>query len=339
MANLASLKKRIAQYEATTGRKVSSSLLQAWAREEIASEQDRATQERTLSLGEERLKKETALTERALAGQESAAKTSGLVQLGSAGVQTGMLLKGTDTGKALASGVKSALGIETAVTPGSIAAATAAPGAVAQTAVGKGIGAIVGEGIPGAVAPAGEAVISGTAAAPSMLNFGALMTPMGIGGMAVSMLGEKIGMAPRAAGAVGGAMTGFAVGGPIGALIGGTIGAISGGTVICTELHRQGYLPGEILELSSQHRVKHIDDHTYAGYMKWAPKVVSAMQKSFIMTEIVKPFGMSWAYEMASRMDPAVKGNLTGKILMKIGVPVCRKIGQLEAAKWAFLRT
>ena len=213
MANLRNLKKRIAQYEATTGRKVSQQVIEAWAREEIAAEQQRGLQEKQLQLQQRALESDIAFKQQALAAQEEAAEASGLVQLGSAGLQAGMLLKDTEIGKKVGAGVKGLLtgGAEAAV----------APGAIAQ---------VVGEGVPGAVAPAltevaapvaaGEGVVSGVTAVEGAAGFGeaaaGLVSPLAIGGMALSAFGEELGLSEELAGGVGGALTGFAVGGPVG---------------------------------------------------------------------------------------------------------------------------
>ena len=126
---------------------------------------------------------------------------------------------------------------------------------------------------------------------------------------------------------IAGAMEG-GISGPVGAVIGGVVGLVTGGTVICSELHRQGYITSEELELDSLYRIKYIDDETYAGYVSWATKVVELMQKSKIVTQMVRPFGVGWAKEMSHRLEPERKGSLIGKLLLKFGVPICRYIGK-----------
>ena len=110
------------------------------------------------------------------------------------------------------------------------------------------------------------------------------------------------------------------------------------GKVICTELCEQGYLPKEVLDLDHKHSDKHVDIASRVGYWKWAKYVVNAMKKSKIITHLVKPIGMSWAYEMAHREEPEnYKSNLLGKLVIAIGVPICRYIGKKELAKKTML--
>ena len=117
-----------------------------------------------------------------------------------------------------------------------------------------------------------------------------------------------------------------------------TQGAVPPNTVpskiICTELCEQGYLPKEILDLDHQHSNKHVDIAAKIGYWKWAGYVVDAMKKSKIITHLVKPIGMAWAYEMAHREEPEnYRSNLLGKLVIAIGVPICRYIGKKEIIK------
>lgn len=97
--------------------------------------------------------------------------------------------------------------------------------------------------------------------------------------------------------------------------------------VICNELNRQGYLPDDIHDLDVKYSQEHPDPMAYIGYFVMARPIVTLMQRSWIVTQIVKPFGLAWAYEMASRMNPDIKGNNLGKWLMKHGTPFCRRIG------------
>ena len=111
-------------------------------------------------------------------------------------------------------------------------------------------------------------------------------------------------------------------------------GAGGGGKIICTELCEQGLLPREVLELDYQHSDNNMDIATKIGYWKWSGHVVNAMRKSKIITHLVKPIGVAWAYEMAHREEPHnYNGNILGKLIMAIGVPICRYIGNREIIK------
>jgi len=104
----------------------------------------------------------------------------------------------------------------------------------------------------------------------------------------------------------------------------------SGGTVICTELHRQGLMDKTIFKADEAFG-RYIGDNqkeVLIGYHFWAKPVVSLMQKSRIFTQIVNVLAKPWSYEMAYRMGARDEGTFAGKILMFVGVPVCRTIGR-----------
>ena len=111
-------------------------------------------------------------------------------------------------------------------------------------------------------------------------------------------------------------------------------GGGGGGKIICTELCEQGYITKEVLDLDYRHSDNNMDLATKVGYWKWATPIVNLMRKSNIFTQIVRPFGVAWANEMAHREEPKkYKGNLLGKFLMLVGVPLCRCIGKKEIKK------
>ncbi|MBL8025790.1 MAG: hypothetical protein JNL74_05235 [Fibrobacteres bacterium] len=103
--------------------------------------------------------------------------------------------------------------------------------------------------------------------------------------------------------------------------------------VICTELHRQGYLTGEIYLADQKYGVwlKEHDIVVFQGYYFWARYVVKLMQeKNFIgrsVTRVVRFFAEPWAKEMAHEFTGSGKGSLFGKIIFKCGYPMCRIIG------------
>lgn len=95
-----------------------------------------------------------------------------------------------------------------------------------------------------------------------------------------------------------------------------------GGTVICTELHRQGYLSSEILEKDEEYgRLTRLNDvAVYVGYIWLARPIVGLMRKSDMFTSLVSIPALSWAHNMAN-----------GKvgIIEKIGKPLCRFVGKI----------
>ena len=99
------------------------------------------------------------------------------------------------------------------------------------------------------------------------------------------------------------------------------------GTVICTELHRQGIMSDEVFETDKSFGKKQ-DIETIAGYHTWAIPLANLMRKYKIVTWVITPIAMAWAEDMAGGK------NMFGKILNKIGIPICRFIGRkaLEVA-------
>jgi hypothetical protein len=106
-------------------------------------------------------------------------------------------------------------------------------------------------------------------------------------------------------------------------------------TVICAELHRQGLMDETIFEADEAFG-RYLGDNdrdVLLGYQLWAKPVVKWMQRSKTATRIVASLATPWSYEMAYRVGARDKGTVEGKILMFVGVPVCRAIGR--AMIWA----
>lgn len=106
-------------------------------------------------------------------------------------------------------------------------------------------------------------------------------------------------------------------------------------TVICTELHRQGFMPDDIREADERfgRMISETSPETMAGYHYWAIPIVNLMRKSRLFTKIVWTVAKPWAYQMAYEMGAIEKGNVTGKILMKIGIFASNLIGKIISAK------
>jgi len=101
----------------------------------------------------------------------------------------------------------------------------------------------------------------------------------------------------------------------------------AGGKVLCTELHRQGYLPTEIWE-ADEREAANFSRETIAGYHLLAKPVVKLMQKSNVVTQILRPFISGWATEMAYRQGVAKKGSWIGRMLERFAAPLCAWIGK-----------
>ena len=97
------------------------------------------------------------------------------------------------------------------------------------------------------------------------------------------------------------------------------------GTVICTELHRQGYLTGDIYEADVKFGVWLEQNMPLVrrGYQWLAGPIVRQMQNSKAFTEAVYFFAKPWAEDMAYREGALDHGNFWGAIIMYAGIPLC----------------
>lgn len=134
-----------------------------------------------------------------------------------------------------------------------------------------------------------------------------------IGSVGKSWLGSQFGGAMAAA-------MGIPVVGPI-------VGALAGLSVICTELHRQGYLPQIVYEAETTYANKMISAQTYWGYRMWADWVVSKMQKSHRVTRFVSWFALPYIYRCAHKVNPKIKHSWRGTVVAMIGTPICWMLG------------
>jgi len=100
-------------------------------------------------------------------------------------------------------------------------------------------------------------------------------------------------------------------------------------TVICTELHRQGRMSDEMFNLDQAFgdRMAATDPAVLAGYYQLAMPVVRLMRRSSIASAVVSVIAKPWAKEMAHQMGVG-KGSLIGKLIMAVGIPLCRSVGQ-----------
>lgn len=106
-------------------------------------------------------------------------------------------------------------------------------------------------------------------------------------------------------------------------------------TVICTELNRQGFLTGDLLKADESFgmMIRDTQPEVMLGYHTWAAPIVSRMQKSETFTKAVWFFAKPWAIQMAYEMGATEKGNLFGKVLMKFGIWMSRKVGNWKVKK------
>lgn len=95
------------------------------------------------------------------------------------------------------------------------------------------------------------------------------------------------------------------------------------GTVICTELHRQGYMTGEMLKKDAEHgRLVRVNNPSvFVGYIWLARPVVKLMRKSQLFTDLISIPAMAWARDMAGEKS------LAGKLINKLGNLICKPVG------------
>ena len=134
-----------------------------------------------------------------------------------------------------------------------------------------------------------------------------------------------------------------------------------GGSIICNKLAELGYFDYEMNEADQRfgQDLKKKDAYAYFGYLRWARTVVQLMdgqgsdklrkviffwekdekrrveiQKS-IVNYYMEMLARPWAEEMAFRMKAKgyTESNPAGKLIMDFGLPLCRKIGQMDNSK------
>ena len=318
------------QKELTTGRWLTQPELEAILNAELSQRYTAEQNRRSQRIQEKALDAQTKAAEDAA----EAAKLGGYAQLGVAGAYVGSKVP------AIAETGKKAINYVTGAAPAVTAADLAATkGALASTAAIDPATGLMTTGYGGMSGPA--AITAGDIALGAGAGY--------VGGKAGEYIveqtpieeltpwgGEKTESVMGGVG--GGAAAGFVVGGPVGAVVGGIVGGVSAaidkGTVICTELSRQGYIPKEILDYEHEYRLQNIDYPAYAGYRYLADPIVPLMKKSKLITWLILPFGKGVAYEMAHRANPAIKGSIIGKFVLKHGLPICRRITKRRTEKW-----
>lgn len=101
----------------------------------------------------------------------------------------------------------------------------------------------------------------------------------------------------------------------------------SGGglTVICTELFKQGYMSDEIIQKDTIHGIelRSTNPDIYNGYIFLATPVVKVMKFSPKFTALISMPVMAWAHDMAGYHNPV------GRLINKIGAPICGVVGKI----------
>jgi len=112
---------------------------------------------------------------------------------------------------------------------------------------------------------------------------------------------------------------------------------VNQGTVLCSLLYRRGYLSQEIWEQDHKFGIwmSENDPDVFNGYHSWAVPMVNWIKKGSLLSKVyfhgwVRPFTGAWAQHIAHRMEPEkFEDNKVGRLMLNIGVPLCRTIGKL----------
>lgn len=184
--------------------------------------------------------------------------------------------------------------------------------------------AYTGAAAEGTAAAAGtEAALAGSEEAAAAT--GAAYAGEGAAAGAGAAIGEGVAMEVGAD--IAGEMTAAAAvseGASIWATVGEAVVTAAAAWVLCSELVRQGKLESGIVDDEWEYIKARITQREYSGYRAIADPLVKLMQKSQVFTAIIAPFIRAFAYEMASRVNPKIKGSRFGKFILWAGLPLCR---------------
>jgi len=124
-------------------------------------------------------------------------------------------------------------------------------------------------------------------------------------------------------------------------------GGGGGGKIICTKLYELGLMSKDIYEADQAFGAKLVQTRPdiYNGYRAWAeivvdwmdghgPKMMPWMTDEEFSTAARKwsttwaqDIATPWAEEMAHRVGRKQHGNLTGRMIMAAGIPICKAVG------------
>jgi len=102
----------------------------------------------------------------------------------------------------------------------------------------------------------------------------------------------------------------------------------SGRKVICTELYRNGHIDHKVWAADIQYSRKNFSEQTMRGYHYWGIPFVRLMQKSKLISNLVKHPTRWFAEDIAYRMGVLSKPNHKGWIIREVIFrPACYVIG------------
>ena len=99
------------------------------------------------------------------------------------------------------------------------------------------------------------------------------------------------------------------------------------GTVICTVLYEQHRMDEPTYRADVKFG-ENLPPQVMVGYQRWAAPLAQAMRRSRLLSALIAPIALEWAKEMRHQIDGEGKGSLIGKIMLRIGVPLCAWLGR-----------
>lgn len=127
-------------------------------------------------------------------------------------------------------------------------------------------------------------------------------------------------------------------------------GGGGGGKIICTKLYELGLLDEKIYRADQEYgqQLLNTQPDVYNGYRAWAeivvewmsgagPKIMPWMSDAEFSAAVkhwsiswAKDIATPWAEEMAYRMGQRKSGNLTGRMITAVGIPICKAVGMWQ---------
>jgi hypothetical protein len=355
---------KIQQYEATTGRKVSRSMMDSLFRQELDALGQQDLQSRALELQQENIASDRAFRDRQLKDQNKAAAISGVAQIGQAygtyklasgylnkpsgvpavgdasattggyaGGNTGMGPAFTEAPVGAQTAASGAAPATTAIGGQSAISGASASEAAAGSGMGEGLAATYGEGY-GATATGAEA--AGGSAGSSVGVAGPAIAAAYVGTYGPGLLKKATGMNDvwskgliRGPESFLGSAAKHIGGETVGRIIDpvGFIGDKIADSVVCSELLRQGRITERERVKCVVFRARHINHDMFSAYLEWAKPHVTAMRKGGWRNIIRLPFAHAFVGFMLA-MQTGKKPTRFQKAVWKYAWYRCSKIAQ-----------
>jgi hypothetical protein len=103
-------------------------------------------------------------------------------------------------------------------------------------------------------------------------------------------------------------------------------------TMICTELHRRGYISDKMYEIDKAYSgsVYWCDKDLIAGYRRFARPIISLSRESDMVCKLMSACVKPWLQEVGHRAGELDKGHWIGRAYIKYGIPVLRMMGKVN---------